>query len=334
MLEEKVQLINLTVKYFGTTIKKNYMKLKFIRLNSLLLFVFGAMFLTGCLKDNDFEDGTYGINNPGSPKGVLFQQSKVNASGIQVPVVAGISGISTPQTIQTLVKIAADQAVSQDLEVTVTLNNALLDGTDLTALDASYYTLPSGKVVIPAGEKYAQFVVTIPDAAVIDPSVVYGLGFTITEVSGSDYTVASNSKDFVFGIAIKNIYDGNYHSTGYVYHPSAPRGVDEDKVLPTVDANTVECFLGDLGTAGYVAWLTVDPETNHVTITAAPGAAGAPYTQFDDGLPTTNPGYTPQWDDSSLCNNTYDPATGTFYLRYGYVGSTGWRVTEEILTKE
>jgi len=74
--------------------------------------------------------------------------------------------------------------------------------------------------------------------------------------------------------------------------------------------------------------------TNAVTVTAAPGAAGAPYTMFSAGLPTSNPGYTAAWTGSAECNNTYDPATKTFKLRYGYLGGTGWRVTEEILTRK
>ncbi|MEO8416647.1 MAG: hypothetical protein ABI472_23480 [Ginsengibacter sp.] len=52
---------------------------------------------------------------------------------------------------------------------------------------------------------------------------------------------------------------------------------------------------------------------------------------FTSGLPATNPGYTPQWSGSASCNNTYDPASKTFYVRYGYLGSNGWRVTEEAI---
>jgi hypothetical protein len=100
-------------------------------------------------------------------------------------------------------------------------------------------------------------------------------------------------------------------------------------LVSTSGANSVDVDLGDLGGAGYRARFTIDPVTNKVTITPAPGAAGGAYTQFDTGLPTTAPGYTPQWAGSGLCNNTYNPVNKTFYVRYGYVGGTGWRVTEE-----
>jgi hypothetical protein len=104
--------------------------------------------------------------------------------------------------------------------------------------------------------------------------------------------------------------------------------------VKTAGANSVTVSLGDLGTSGYTALITVDEATNALTITAAAGAGGAPYTMFTDGLPGTNPGYTAGWSNSALCNNTYDPATGTFYVRYGYLGGTGWRVTEEIITRQ
>jgi hypothetical protein len=310
------------------------MKFNFLKTFQFLFAALIVVMATGCLKDKDFDNNKYGINNPaGQPKGVLFQQSKVDADGVQIPNTFGLEGVSTPQSVETLVKIAADNAATRDVHVKIVLNSSLITGTGLTELSSTYYTIPTLDVVIPAGQKNVLFKVVIPNALIVDPSKVYALGFTIQSVDG-DYTVAANSKDVVLGIAIKNQYDGSYHSTGYFYHPSSPRTLDEVKTLPTIDANTVSAYLGDLGTSGYISYLTVDPATNKVTIKAAPGAQGAPYTQFDGGLPTTNPGYTAKWDKSAQCNNTYDPATKTFYLRYGYVGGTGWRVTEEVLVKQ
>ena len=74
--------------------------------------------------------------------------------------------------------------------------------------------------------------------------------------------------------------------------------------------------MGDLGGSGYVALLTIDPVTNKVTISDY--STGIPIYGLPDGLPTTDPGYTAAWSGSDQCNNTYDPATKTFYLRMGY----------------
>lgn len=293
----------------------------------------------GCVKDDGFDSNSYGIKDPGNTPGVLFQQSKVDANGVQLPNLNGIFQVATSQTITTLVKIAAPEAVSSDLTIGISLNNALVDGTGLTVMDPALYSVPS-EVTIPAGEKFTYLEVTIPDASTLDLTLKYGLGFTISSV-GQNYTIASNLKDVVIGIVVKNKYDADYDFVGgFFYHPSSPRSQPNSssgtvKELRTFSPTAVTCALGDLGGAGYYVLLDVDPITNKVTITPDPGhPTTPPIQQFDDALPDTNPGYTPQWERSAECNNTYDPATKTFYLRYGYVGGTGFRVTEEILVSQ
>lgn len=125
-----------------------------------------------------------------------------------------------------------------------------------------------------------------------------------------------------------NNYEGNYKSNGYFYHPSAPRAITNMiKTLITSGPNGVLVDLGDLGGSGYRALITINPD-NTLTITGAPGAAGTPYLMFTSGLP--NP-YTAAWTGSASCNNTYDPATKTFKVRYGYGSAGAYRVTEEVL---
>lgn len=123
----------------------------------------------------------------------------------------------------------------------------------------------------------------------------------------------------------------NCISTGYLYHPSSPRAIAENKTMYVLSANTYQVDFGDLGASGYVAIFYLDVLTNKLTITAAPGSAGAPFTQFDNELPTANPGYTPQWPGSIQCNNSYDPVLREYRVRYGYLGTSGWRIVEEIL---
>ena len=154
------------------------------------------------------------------------------------------------------------------------------------------------------------------------------LTYVVTAANGQKRSWTVN----VAALPAINKYEGSYTSNGYFYHPSSPRAISNlVKSILTSGPNSVIVDLGDLGSSGYQAVFTIDPATNNVTITAAPGAAGAPYTMFTSGLPDTNPGYTPQWGGSASCNNTYDPNTKTFYVRYGYMGSTGWRVTEEVI---
>ena len=214
-------------------------------------------------------------------------------------------------------------------------NNANSDTYEV--LPDSLYTLDANFVksgtqyttTFNAGDFAKEFNINL-NGAKWDISHKYAIGVTIADV-GSDKIDADQYSILVL-IAIKNQWAGSYTSNGYLYHPSSPRALTNiQKNLVTAGPTSVTCDLGDLGTSGYKALSTIDTLTNNVTITAAPGAAGGAYTMFTSGLPTSNPGYTPAWSGSPLCNNTYDPVTHTFYVRYGYTGGTGYRVTEEII---
>jgi Domain of unknown function (DUF1735)/Domain of unknown function (DUF4361) len=300
------------------------------------LFAAMAVMFTSCLKDKGFENGTYGINDPDTaPPGVGFPLSVkkdfLNTVGVNV------STSTQPVNGVVYVTLLAGQVASSDVHVTIALNDALrtaynaANNPDLVLLPASLYNL-STTITIPAGQRNAQIPINVLNTTTLDPNSAYAIGITITGVDGG-YSVADNLKNLLIKFNVKNQYHGEYESTGYFYHPSSPRPLHEDKEVLTSGANSVDVYLGDLGTAGYVGRFTVDPVTNNLTITPAPGAQGAPYTQFNSALPSTNPGYTPGWAGSALCVNKYDPATKTFFVRYGYVGGTGWRVTEEHIVK-
>lgn len=61
------------------------------------------------------------------------------------------------------------------------------------------------------GEFAKQIYVTIPDATILNPSALYGLGFTITSADGG---VTIREKSVVVEIGAKNPYDGVYAVTG------------------------------------------------------------------------------------------------------------------------
>lgn len=125
----------------------------------------------------------------------------------------------------------------------------------------------------------------------------------------------------------------NAVSNGYLYHPTSPRSISNfTKNLAMISPFVIRVDVGDLGSANFIADFTLDPVTNLIRIAAAPGAAGGVYVQFDTGLPSVNPGYTPQWTGSPQCNNTYDPVLKQYKVRYGYMGGTGYRVVEEIIS--
>lgn len=212
-----------------------------------------------------------------------------------------------------------------DTAALTAFNNA--NGTSyIVPLDNAIYSFPSS-VVIKKGESQAKAHIVITTTSSFDYSASYALPLTITSATGA--TVSSNFSTEINSFVIQNKYAGNYNAVGYFYHPASPRALSLVANVITVDPNTVSVPLGDLGGAGYYADIKIDPTTNALTISSA--TSGVDMYALD-ALPTSNPGYTAQWGQSSQCNNTYDPSTGTFYLRIGYVGGTGWRVAEEILT--
>lgn len=197
----------------------------------------------------------------------------------------------------------------------------------------STYRLATTRVIIKAGNTLSEpFTFTVFPGKV-NAAFSYLLPMSITSISGgpADIEAASGTGVALYHV-IGNPLAGIYQSTGYFYHPTLPRAINEVKVIGAVSPTVLAVDLGDLGASGYRANLVVDPATNNVTITAAPGAPAAPYTQFNTGVAPA--GYTQNPLGFSGRANYYDPATKTFYLRYGYVGATGFRVTEEKLVKQ
>lgn len=128
--------------------------------------------------------------------------------------------------------------------------------------------------------------------------------------------------------------DGNYSVSGSYYSPPLTnRLFSMVKPAASSGSNSIDIDAADIGSLGYRLRLTVDPVTNKVIISAATAANGAPYTQVDTSLPNTSPVYIP-WANSALCNNTYNPVTFTFYIRYGFVTGTGWKMAEEIMVHQ
>lgn len=310
-------------------------KIKFLTLLLVAIAVTG----TGCLKDKGYDNQQYGINDAdASPAGVGF------TLGVNFFNNTGLTLTDQPQLVDSAVvtiSLLSGKPATTDVVVKVQVDPALLtdynaaNSTNIIPLDPALYNISTVDVVIPAGKTKGIIEINVPSTTTLDPNETYGLGFRILSVDGG-YVIASNERTILLSIAIRNIYDGRYTSNGYVYHPSVPRAiVDRAKTLSTINATTVVCELGDLGGANYRAYFNVDPITNLVTITPAAGAAGGTYYQFDAGFPTIAPGplYTPQWARSAECNNLYDPNTKEFKVRYGYIGGTGFRITEEVIKR-
>jgi hypothetical protein len=259
-----------------------------------------------------------------------------------------LDATSTEETVEFQLEYNGPKVFENDVTVTVALDDAARITFNSTsgplnqfeAMPDSMYTINTNTAVIKAGEVFSSLLSITFNPSYFDPAVSYMIPITITNISGapSDVKKAPSTGTVYFRV-IGNPLAGSYVSNGYFYHPSAARDiVDEPKSLVPVSSTKLICDMGDFGGA-YTIILETDPVTNKVTISqdpnsGYPGSAGTTYVQFDEGLPTSNPGYTAAWPSSDQCNNTYDPSTQTFKLRYAYLGATGFRVTEEFIVKQ
>lgn len=124
---------------------------------------------------------------------------------------------------------------------------------------------------------------------------------------------------------------GTYQSSGYLYHSLVPRAFAMNKTALAGTPNTIYVDLADLAVQGFKVALFVDPITYKTYVSIAPGAIGPSYVLYPQ-LPAP---FTPKWNNSPFCNNTYDPDRKIFYLRIGWsAGASGNIVVEEMLVKQ
>lgn len=275
-----------------------------VKIAFLLLVVAG---FTSCLKD---KNGITNYTDAGTPP----QIAELPTNGFST---VALDLTPTPDTLKVNVNVTSSEPLTSPVTVTLALDQAGLDaynaanGTSFTMLDASAFSIPNYKVTIPAGSNLSALPVIIYPSKV-DLSKNNALALKITDAQGR--TLSANAQSVIYSVLIKNQYEGWYHSTGYFQHPTAPRAIDRDKYLSTVNANTVEMELGDIGTP---IDITINPD-NTITTLVPQGGSNAG-THLISGDP--------------VYNNTYDPATHTFWLKYGYPTSPTRIITEKVTLK-
>ena len=155
----------------------------------------------------------------------------------------------------------------------------------------------------------------------MDLSKQYAIGFTITD-AGTGAVINTALSKVLYSIGLKNSYDGRYNLTWTNYHPSSNPGYTGGTTiieLHTTGANSCKMFWPDAGAYCAPAVLgggftyfgaqepeyTVNPTTNAVTVQNAYAGAVTFYTM------------------AAGFNSRYDPATKTFYAKWGYNYNAG-----------
>jgi hypothetical protein len=280
-----------------------------------------VMAMTGCKKDID----VLATAQAGSTPAVGFGLSNIDALSIGVD--------ATTTQLDTAIKLFANSTGSA-ATVTLAIDNTIVDdyntanGTAYDDMPASVYTFPTS-VSIAAGSKEGDAKLSVDIAKFLNFGTEFAVGLTITKVSGGPNAVLTDHSKLFVVIQVKNPYDADYSVTGYLFHPSASRAIKLTKHLTTAGAITSYGDLGDLGGSGYQFQFDVSAAnklTNWVSGGSTPAAPKAGFMALDNGGGLTmadasgpvaiQPGMAPY--KVATYNNTYDPASSTFWMHYGY----------------
>jgi hypothetical protein len=193
------------------------------------LIAFAMFSLSSCLKDEGFENGTYGM---GGFAGGTFVAVPAAASSPYSIALESKSG-NQPLELFSVNYENVDKA-PEDITVTFAKDDAAVTAVGgLTLIPASVLTFTSANptVVIKQGTRVSPNFTCQINTGTLDPTKNYGLAFTISSVSKSGVSIPANLKTVVYKIALKNDLDGIYTVvSGLVTRYNAP-GVPANDAL-------------------------------------------------------------------------------------------------------
>jgi len=307
------------------------MRNKIFMIVSLLAAVF---IFNSCLKDD------VGVDWTSSLKGKMYAEIGING-GYQA---MALQPTTDTVTFKFLVNIATDQPPTQDIQVTLAVDEATMNNYD-TLKSANYKLYPYIKIVdnpvtIKAGTRNAYAHVQVWHADLLNACDNFMAPIIITSATNGVVPAAPlDMGGCLMALPISNPYAGDYHCVGYRLHPTAGvLPVDKTETMSTIDCKTVVVSgFGDypynvivavtdititvLGTTCYKVNITIiDPSTG------SPVASGQGQYDTFTGSATSVP--IPLTNDV----NYYNPVTKTFVLN-GWYNSSAPRIMYEVLTR-
>jgi hypothetical protein len=294
--------------------------MKLLNIRFLFALVATALFGTGCLKDDNYDDGRYGINLDGASKLVEI------AGPVDGFVNIDLVGSPNDTTVDiVLVRLAGGNA-DKDVQVTLALDPNIVDayntahGTSYEVPAANQFTIPSLTVTIPAGQKTGNLRLSAKPNNLFGGD--YALGVRIVSVSDPNVKVSSNWGTQVVGLTIRNKYDGVYTMTGTLVDvTNAAFGAKSPQTVHLITTGTNSVYLHNAGT-NVASFKDLFPILNG-TAESAYGSFTPEFT-FDAndnvisvvnayGQPSAN-GRSAQLDPTGI--NKWDPATKTLRVKW------------------
>jgi hypothetical protein len=193
------------------------------------------------------------------------------------------------------------------------------------------------------GEFSKTIYVTVPNATLLNPSVLYGLGFTI--LTADQGAKISTQKSAVVEIGAKNAYDGIYsYVSGFVQRYNGPGSTNpiccdnltgplgpgnDDIIMSTIGAYTVALPISTQ--IGSPVWSYLTTPNSHVAGIDGIQLTVDPSTNLVTAISTGYAGSNATFGNWAGHTNRYDPATRTFYLAWRWNPTSNTREYEVVL---
>jgi hypothetical protein len=297
-------------------------------------FLAAVFVLSACLKDTIGEDWTSSL------EGKMY--AEVWNAGFAAKA---LQPVAEPDTFKFLVNIATDKLPTQDITVTVAVNDEARerynDAKDVEYLLYPYIEIVNPEVKIKAGTRSAYVYVKVWNADQLDACDNYMAPISIVNVTGGVIIAdALNQGSRLMALPINNPYAATYHTIGYRIRPgNATEPVEADEVFSTIDCKTVtKDGFGNYGS--YSIRIEVTTETIDVEGVTCFKVNAMPYnpgTGADTGgmfeTWTGDPATPPAPPADPLDINYYNPVTKQFVLNCFYFSGAGNRIMYEVHTR-
>ncbi len=197
-----------------------------IKIYSALMFFF-CFTASSCLKDKNFNNGSIqSVHSTTDPVKVIelavattnsnnylsyYVDNSDNDTIVDlIPVTLATKDLAPTDLHVTLIQ--NDQAVTDynaaNTDTTATVENPNPTGTIVAYEVPTSFTIVNPVVTIPKGQRTGYFQIKFKPSDFLNHD--YALGFSISKIDESGYSISGNLQTAVVSIGIKNKYDGNY----------------------------------------------------------------------------------------------------------------------------